>query len=55
MEPDAAVIIPPPVPAAIHPASALPIGDDPEACVTHDERLAAPALEAGLNVLMPGR
>ena len=39
---------------AIHLASALSIGDDPEAFVTYDERLAEAAREAGLNVLMPG-
>lgn len=39
---------------AIHLASALSIGDYPEAFVTYDERLAEAAREAGLNVLMPG-
>ena len=38
---------------AIHLASALSIGDYPEAFVTYDERLAEAAREAGLNVLMP--
>ena len=39
---------------AIHLASALSIGDYPEAFVTYDERLAAAARSAGLNVLTPG-
>jgi len=40
---------------AIHLASALSIGDYPEAFVTYDERLAEAAQAAGLNVLTPGR
>jgi hypothetical protein len=39
---------------AIHLASALSIGDYPEAFVTYDERLAEAARAAGLNVLTPG-
>jgi len=39
---------------AIHLASALSIGDHPEAFVTYDERLAEAARAVGLNVLMPG-
>jgi len=39
---------------AIHLASALSIGDYPEAFVTYDERLADAAHAVGLNVLMPG-
>ncbi|MCU0252426.1 MAG: type II toxin-antitoxin system VapC family toxin [Vicinamibacterales bacterium] len=39
---------------AIHLASALSIGDYPEAFITYDERLAAAARAAGLNVLTPG-
>ena len=38
---------------AIHLASALSIGDYPEAFVTYDERLAEAAHAAGLNVLTP--
>jgi uncharacterized protein len=38
---------------AIHLASALSIGDYPEAFVTYDERLAEAARAAGLNVLTP--
>ena len=38
---------------AIHLASALSIGDYPEAFVTYDERLADAARAVGLNVLMP--
>jgi len=39
---------------AIHLATALSIGDCPEAFVTYDERLAEAARAAGLNVLSPG-
>ena len=39
---------------AIQLAAALSIGDYPEAFVTYDERLAAAARSAGLNVLTPG-
>jgi len=38
---------------AIHLASALSIGDYPEAFVTYDDRLADAARAVGLNVLMP--
>jgi predicted nucleic acid-binding protein len=38
---------------AIHLASALSIGDYPEAFVTYDDRLADAARAAGLNVLTP--
>lgn len=38
---------------AIHLASALSIGDYPEAFVTYDERLADAARAVGLNVLRP--
>jgi hypothetical protein len=38
---------------AIHLASALSMGDFPEAFVTYDERLADAARAAGLNVLTP--
>lgn len=38
---------------AIHLASALSIGDYPEAFVTYDDRLADAARALGLNVLMP--
>jgi predicted nucleic acid-binding protein len=38
---------------AIHLASALSIGDDPEAFVTYDDRLADAARAVGLNVLRP--
>ncbi len=40
---------------AIHLATALSIGDVPEAFVTYDDRLAAAARPLGLNVLQPGR
>ena len=39
---------------AIHLASALSIGDYPEAFVTYDARLADAARALGLNVLTPG-
>lgn len=39
---------------AIHLASALSIGDYPEAFITYDERLAEAARAAGLDVLTPG-
>lgn len=39
---------------AIHLATALSIGDYPEAFVTYDERLAAAARAAGFNVISPG-
>jgi predicted nucleic acid-binding protein len=39
---------------AIHVASALSIGDDPEAFVTYDGRLARAASAEGLTVLHPG-
>ena len=39
---------------AIDLATALSIGDYPEAFVTYDERLAEAARAADLNVLMPG-
>ena len=39
---------------AIHLASALSIGDYPEAFVTYDDRLADAARALGLNVLTPG-
>lgn len=39
---------------AIHLASALSIGDYPEAFITYDERLADAARAVGLNVLTPG-
>jgi len=38
---------------AIHVASALSIGDYPEAFVTYDDRLADAARAVGLNVLRP--
>jgi len=38
---------------AIHLASALSVGDYPEAFVTYDDRLADAARAVGLNVLMP--
>jgi predicted nucleic acid-binding protein len=38
---------------AIHLASALAIGDYPEAFVTYDERLADAARAVGLKVLTP--
>ncbi|HSG01482.1 MAG TPA: PIN domain-containing protein [Vicinamibacterales bacterium] len=40
---------------ALHLATALSIGDDPEALITYDDRLASAAREAGLVVLQPGR
>lgn len=39
---------------AIHLAAALTIGDEPEAVLTYDGRLAALAMEEGLSVLHPG-
>ena len=39
---------------AIHLAAALTIGDDPEALVTYDSRLAKLAQNEGLTVLHPG-
>jgi len=39
---------------AIHLATALSIGDDPEAFVTYDARLAAAARKQGLEVAHPG-
>ncbi len=39
---------------AIHLASALSIGDNPDAFVTYDERLAEAARSVGLTVLQPG-
>jgi len=39
---------------AIHLAAALSLGDYPEAFVTYDERLAAAARAAGLDVVAPG-
>lgn len=39
---------------AIHVASALSIGDDPDAFVTYDARLARAAAAEGLTVLHPG-
>ena len=39
---------------AIHLATALSIGDYPEAFVTYDERLATAARAAGFNVISPG-
>jgi uncharacterized protein len=39
---------------AIHLAAALTIGDDPEALVTYDARLARLAIDEGLRVLHPG-
>lgn len=39
---------------AIHLASALSIGDDPEALITYDDRLARLAQLEGLTVLHPG-
>lgn len=39
---------------AIHLAAALTIGDDPEAFVTYDGRLATAARSEGLTVLHPG-
>jgi hypothetical protein len=40
---------------AIHLASALSIGDVPEAFITYDDRLAAAARKLKLHVLQPGR
>jgi predicted nucleic acid-binding protein len=40
---------------AIHLATALSMGDDPEAFVTYDDRLAAAARILKLRVLQPGR
>jgi len=40
---------------ALHLATALSIGDDPEAFITYDDRLATAARHAGLVVLQPGR
>jgi len=40
---------------AIHLASALSIGDLPEAFITYDDRLAAAAHKLKLHVLQPGR
>jgi uncharacterized protein len=40
---------------AIHLATALSLGDDPEALVTYDDRLAAAARLSGLAVRQPGR
>jgi hypothetical protein len=40
---------------AIHLASALSIGDVPEAFITYDDRLAAAAQRAKLHVIQPGR
>lgn len=40
---------------ALHLATALSIGDAPEAFVTYDDRLAKAAGDAGLVVLQPGR
>ncbi len=40
---------------ALHLATALSIGDDPEAFITYDDRLARAASEAGLVVVQPGR
>jgi uncharacterized protein len=40
---------------AIHLATALSLGDYPEALVTYDDRLAAAARGTGLTVLQPGR
>ena len=39
---------------AVHLATALSLGDLPEAFVTYDDRLAAAARRAGLSVLQPG-
>ena len=38
---------------ALHLASALALGDDPDGLVTYDERLAATATEHGIAVLAP--
>lgn len=40
---------------AIHLATALSLGDHPEAFITYDDRLAAAARRFKLNVLQPGR
>ena len=40
---------------AMHLATALSLGDDPDAFVTYDERLAAAARGLKLKVLQPGR
>jgi predicted nucleic acid-binding protein len=40
---------------AIHLASALSLGDVPEAFITYDDRLAAAARKLKLHVLQPGR
>jgi hypothetical protein len=40
---------------ALHLATALSLGDDPDAFLTYDDRLAIAARRAGLNVLQPGR
>ena len=40
---------------AIHLATALSMGDDPEAFITYDDRLAAAARILRLRVLQPGR
>jgi predicted nucleic acid-binding protein len=40
---------------AIHLATAMSLGDDPEAFVTYDDRLAAAARLLKLRVLQPGR
>jgi predicted nucleic acid-binding protein len=40
---------------AIHLASALSLGDDPDAFITYDERLASAARKLKLRVVQPGR
>jgi predicted nucleic acid-binding protein len=40
-------------PDAVHLASALRLGSDPESFVTYDQRLAEPARAHGLNVIAP--
>jgi uncharacterized protein len=40
---------------AIHLATALSMGDLPDALITYDDRLAEAARAAGLRVLQPGR
>jgi hypothetical protein len=40
---------------AVHLATALSTGDDPEAFITYDDRLAQAGRAAGLVVLQPGR
>jgi uncharacterized protein len=40
---------------AIHLATALSLGDRPEAFITYDDRLASAARTLKLNVLQPGR